>query len=188
MAGALLAHTVSHCLCGRVLQSSAQRVSVSLFTYSGVLYSACARLRDALCRNTGSTVGGILCLVTGTWGVMSGSLLAAITCSYPTAWIQFNPFQTLIINRMAPLGIALGAVAIAGGVFALRRRRWSLALAGAICAAMIPPPFFLGVLAIIFLSVSRPDFEEPCAERVVEPADEIVAEPPVQPLDEGFLE
>jgi len=106
-----------------------------------------------------STVGGILCLVTGTWGVMSGALLVAITASYPTAWIQFNPFQTLIINRLAPLGIALGAVAIAGGVCALRRRLWGLALAGAICAAMIPPPFFLGVLAIIFLSVSRAEFE-----------------------------
>ncbi|MFC2009137.1 hypothetical protein ACFLUT_03690 [Chloroflexota bacterium] len=139
-----------------------------------------------------STVGGILCLVTGTWGVMSGALLAAITSSYPTAWIQFNPFQTLILNRIAPLGIALGAVAIAGGVCALRRRRWGIALSGAICAAMIPPPFFLGVLAIIFLAVSRPDFEwieEPC---VVGPPDEAPDEPPAEPVavrrDEGFLE
>jgi len=135
-----------------------------------------------------ATVGGILCLVTGTWGVMSGAVLCAITSSYPTAWIQFNPFQTLIINRMAPLGIALGAVAIAGGVFSLRRRRWSLALAGAICAAMIPPPFFLGVLAIIFVGVSRPDFEEPREECIAEPPDETVEEPSNQHLDEGALE
>ena len=107
-----------------------------------------------------STVSGVLCLVTGTWGVMSGVLLLAITASYPTAWIQFNPFQALILNRLAPLGIALGAMAILGGVFALRRLRWGLALAGSICAAMIPPPFFLGVLAIIFLAVSRLDFEQ----------------------------
>ena len=139
-----------------------------------------------------STVGGILCLVTGTWGVMSGAVLCAITSSYPTAWIQFDPFQTLIINRLAPLGIALGAVAIAGGVFALRRRRWSLALAGAICAAMIPPPFFLGVLAIIFLAVSRTDFgwvEEPCVAESPDVAPDEFPDVPVgERIDEGVLE
>jgi len=135
-----------------------------------------------------STVGGILCLVCGTWGVMSGAILMAITSSYPTAWIQFNPFQTLIINRLAPLGIALGVVAIAGGVFALRRRIWGLALAGAICAAMIPPPFFLGVLAIIFLAVSRAEFEEADTQIAAAPADEPIEETPGESPVEGSLE
>jgi hypothetical protein len=134
-----------------------------------------------------STVGGILCLVTGTWGVMSGALLLAITASYPTAWIQFNPFQTVILNRLAPLGIALGVVAVVGGVSALRRRRWGLALAGAICTAMIPPPFFLGVLAIIFLAVSRPDFEQP-GEPPDKPIDGFTDRSVDEPPDEGFLE
>ena len=107
-----------------------------------------------------ATSGGIMCLIMGAWGVMSGVILAFITSNYPTVWIRLSPMETLVVNRLAPFGIALGLVAILGGVYALRRRRWGLALAGAICAAMIPPPLFLGVLAIVFIAVGRDEFRE----------------------------
>jgi len=54
--------------------------------------------------------------------------------------------------------LALGVVAIVGGVMALQRTRWSLALVGAICALLIPPPFILGILAIVFIALSREEF------------------------------
>ena len=107
-----------------------------------------------------ATSGGIMCLISGAWGVMSGVVLAFITSNYPTVWIRLSPMETLVVNRLAPFGIALGLVAILGGVYALRRRRWGIALAGAICAAMIPPPLFLGVLAIVFIAVGREEFIE----------------------------
>ncbi|MBN1855570.1 MAG: hypothetical protein JW846_01295 [Dehalococcoidia bacterium] len=107
-----------------------------------------------------ATSGGIMCLVAGTWGVMSGVILTFITSSYPTVWIRLSLMETVLVNRLAPFGAALGLVAILGGVYALRRRRWGLALAGAICAAMIPPPLFVGVLAIVFISVGRDEFIE----------------------------
>ena len=107
-----------------------------------------------------ATSGGIMCLIAGAWGVMSGVILAFITSNYPTVWIRLSPMETLVVNRLAPFGIALGLVAILGGVYALRRRRWGLALAGAICAAMIPPPLFLGVLAIVFIAIGREEFKE----------------------------
>jgi len=110
-----------------------------------------------------ATSGGIMCLIAGAWGVMSGVILAFITSNYPTVWIRLSPMETLVINRLAPFGIALGLVAILGGVYALKRRRWGLALAGAICAAMIPPPLFLGVLAIVFIAVGREEFKEDVA-------------------------
>jgi len=53
----------------------------------------------------------------------------------------------------------LGAVAIAGGIYALKRRVWGLAFAGAICAFLIPPPFVLGILAIIFVVMGKGEFE-----------------------------
>lgn len=53
--------------------------------------------------------------------------------------------------------IGLGAVAIAGGIFALQRRRWAFALAGAICAA-ISPWALLGIIAAIFVALSRDEF------------------------------
>jgi len=116
---------------------------------------------------------GILSIIAGTWGVMAGVILTVITSAYPPAWIRLTPFQTVILNRLSPLGAALGLVAILGGVFALRRRKWGLALAGAVCAAMIPPPFFLGALAVILVAIARDEFEKP-SESV----------PPAPPVDE----
>jgi hypothetical protein len=51
-------------------------------------------------------------------------------------------------------------MAIIGGTFALRRKNWGLALAGAVCAIAGPFTGFLGVLATIFLGLSRPEFDQ----------------------------
>ena len=59
-------------------------------------------------------------------------------------------------------GIILGIVAIVGGIYALKRRLWGLALAGAICALLFTIPFLgwiLAILAIIFVSLARREFE-----------------------------
>jgi hypothetical protein len=56
----------------------------------------------------------------------------------------------------APL-IILGIVAIVGGIYALLRKIWGLALAGSICA-LIGPWFILGILAIIFVSLGKREF------------------------------
>ncbi len=52
--------------------------------------------------------------------------------------------------------IALGVVALIGGIYALRGRMWGLALAGAICAAPVVP---VGALAIIFISITKREFK-----------------------------
>ncbi|MFC1864262.1 hypothetical protein ACFLYG_00320 [Chloroflexota bacterium] len=54
-------------------------------------------------------------------------------------------------------GLAIEALAIVGGVFAIQRRRWKWALAGSIAAAIIPAP--LGIAAIIFTVLSKNEFE-----------------------------
>ena len=62
---------------------------------------------------------------------------------------------------MAAIGgplIVIGVVAIVGGVYALRRRIWGLALAGSICALM-GPWAILGILAIIFVALGKSEFE-----------------------------
>jgi len=53
-----------------------------------------------------------------------------------------------------------GIVAIVGGICALRRTAWGLALAGSICA-VVGPSFIpvLGVLAITFVSLGKGEFE-----------------------------
>jgi hypothetical protein len=63
------------------------------------------------------------------------------------------------------VGPVIGLLAIVGGVFTIRRQRWGLSLAGAICAIFPPHPWgaflwtpVLGVLAIVFLASSRDEF------------------------------
>ena len=56
--------------------------------------------------------------------------------------------------------IILGIVAIVGGIYALKRRVWGLGLAGSICALFLPPiNTILGILAIIFVSLGKGEFE-----------------------------
>jgi len=53
----------------------------------------------------------------------------------------------------------VGIVAIVGGVFALRRRIWGLALAGSICASISLFTWYLGVAAIIFTVLAKKEFK-----------------------------
>jgi hypothetical protein len=58
--------------------------------------------------------------------------------------------------RGVPL-IVLGIIAVIGGTFALQRKVWLMALVGAICA-LIWPTTLLGILSIIFVSLSQKEF------------------------------
>jgi hypothetical protein len=51
--------------------------------------------------------------------------------------------------------LVLGAISIAGGISAMRRKKFGLSLAGAIC---VLPTALLGILAIIFVSLSKKEF------------------------------
>jgi len=61
-----------------------------------------------------------------------------------------------------PLGvpsIILGVVALIGGIFALRRRLWIMAVIGAIFA--IPCMPVLGTLSLIFVALANDEFTAP---------------------------
>lgn len=90
-------------------------------------------------------VAGILSIVAGGIGILSGMGFSV----YPLFWEDIG------------FGVALymiGLVAIMGGIFALRRRVWGLALTGAICA-LFPGMLILGILAIVFTALSKEEFE-----------------------------
>jgi uncharacterized membrane protein len=52
--------------------------------------------------------------------------------------------------------IVLGVIALVGGINSVKRKRWGLALAGAILAIPLMPP--LGILAVIFVSIGKREF------------------------------
>lgn len=95
--------------------------------------------------------GGIVLLLLG--GVLSGILAAA---GVPDIAFLI-PFPILGIIAV-PL-LILGIVAIIGGVYAIKRRYWPFALAGAICALFPPQIGILGILAIVFVVLGKDEFE-----------------------------
>ncbi|MDH4269348.1 MAG: hypothetical protein OEV52_03495 [Dehalococcoidia bacterium] len=115
------------------------------------------------------TAGGVLSIVGGALQVIGGLIVAILTVGIgllirlapipfpPGDWgghvVPCVPFWLIIVG--VPL-FALGIVAIVGGVSAIRRGRFGLSLAGAICALPSVP---LGILAVIFVSVSKREFE-----------------------------
>jgi hypothetical protein len=115
------------------------------------------------------TAGGVLSIVAGALEVIGGVIIALLTVGirilirlalipcHPGDWwghiVPVIPFWLIIVG--VPI-LALGIVAIVGGVSALRRRSFGLSLAGAICAL---PSSILGILAVIFISLGRREFE-----------------------------
>ena len=99
------------------------------------------------------TTAGILTIVAGVLNVIVGIVIAAVGTALQSLFFGLGWLGAI----GAPL-IIIGIVSIVGGIFALRRRIWGLALAGAICALFPPPIAILGILSIIFLALSTREF------------------------------
>lgn len=109
------------------------------------------------------TVAGILSIVAGGLGIIVGIAVATIATIGTIGGGVLGEMGLPFIGRLAVTATAaplvLSAVAIVGGVYALKRKVWGLALAGAICALLIPPTFVLGILAIIFVAMGKDEFK-----------------------------
>jgi len=113
------------------------------------------------------TAAGILCIIAGTIGAVVG-LIALFIIWLGGAFLEFflkiasEPNQEIPAGPSLEAGIGIAVLivvtlAIVGGIYALRRRIWGLALAGSICALV--PLVIPGILAIIFVSLSKREFE-----------------------------
>jgi hypothetical protein len=98
------------------------------------------------------TTAGILAIVAGALQVIMGIAIAAVG-GIGGAFIGMGWLSAI----GAPL-IILGIIAIVGGIYALKRRIWGLALAGSICA-LIGPWFLLGIAAIVFVALGKGEFK-----------------------------
>jgi hypothetical protein len=110
-------------------------------------------------------VAGILDIVAGAFGlfiILIWALwFAAFSFFMRSDTAEFHHFpmslMAIIFIPMAIFMLAAGILAIVGGVYALRRKKWGLALAGSIGALFGSSP--LGVAAIIFTALSKNEFE-----------------------------
>ena len=94
---------------------------------------------------------GILSIVAGGIGLITGIAFASFSTTIATD-VLFG------FGLFGVPSIVLGIIAIIGGIFALQRRIWGLALAGSICALL--SGWGLGILAIIFLAISKGEFDQ----------------------------
>lgn len=99
------------------------------------------------------TLAGILSIVAGAIELLGGMAIGGVGALLTT------------FMRMPGLGafigfplMAVGIVAIIGGICSIRRRVWGLALAGAICSLFLPHITVLGIVAIVFVAISRREF------------------------------
>jgi hypothetical protein len=114
------------------------------------------------------STGGILSIIVGAFEVIGGGIMVALIglgiplrllCLplQPRLWgacgMHIIPICLIII--LGGLLLVLGIIAIIGGVSAIRRKSFGLALAGAICAL---PSVILGILAVIFVCLGKREF------------------------------
>lgn len=122
------------------------------------------------------TAAGILSIIAGSFNILFGILVTCVgglttsipghmweeywhySWDYPWSEAFWGMWAMWFLWVIGVLLIVIGIIAIIGGVFALRRRVWGMALAGAILALFPPPISILGILSIIFLAISRNEF------------------------------
>ena len=94
-------------------------------------------------------VGGIIILILGWLGDGFFSFLWFGMPGIPV-------IPSALLSIVAIPVIVLGILAIVGGICALQRRAWGLALTGAISGAFLS--WFLGIPAIILTALSKKEF------------------------------
>jgi hypothetical protein len=111
------------------------------------------------------TVAGILDIIAGSFGLAGGIILfllgtigSGVLKFFITGMPPFSPAALLAIFSAlaAPLTV-VAILAIVGGIYALQRKVWGLALAGSIAAFF--PSWLLGIAAIVFTALSKNEFE-----------------------------
>ena len=104
------------------------------------------------------TTAGLLAIIGGSLGVILGIVLIVVGTVAGQVLAGFGvPFVGKLVVGTLMVGLILGIVAIVGGICALRRKVWGLALAGSICALF--PWWILGIPAIIFVVMGKGEFE-----------------------------
>ena len=101
------------------------------------------------------TTAGILSIIAGAIGVIIGMVIAALGALVGAALAFLGVGGAIAGGFAVPL--IMGIVAIVGGIYALKRRIWGLALAGSICALL--SVWFLGIPAIIFVILGKSEFK-----------------------------
>jgi hypothetical protein len=113
-------------------------------------------------------IAGILTIIAGSWGMLGlgwaylstlyANFITRTSSSYSNGSSEFMQFFPVIYYSWGAFITILGILAIIGGIFALKRNHWGLALAGAIAGTITFYP--CGIPAIILLAIAQKEFED----------------------------
>jgi hypothetical protein len=117
-------------------------------------------------------IGGILTILSGIWFIFPfmGGVFYALMPQFmegfmanqppvtgePNLTPEFFMFFTIMGLVFCFFSAVLGALAITGGVFALKKRYWAVAVAGAAAGTILFYP--CGIAGTILVSLGRPEF------------------------------
>lgn len=101
---------------------------------------------------------GILDIICGCWALLLALVfifVGSVTRFVPDVPQYLFPIFTAF---SVPFSI-IGILAIVGGVYALKRKIWGLALAGSIASLFSIHLFLLGIAAIVLTAMSKSEFK-----------------------------
>jgi hypothetical protein len=115
-------------------------------------------------------VGGILSIVSGAFGFLALGYFVFIIWMFnfmftmpqpygpmtPELPQEFFQIMAIFYGAMGLIMALIGALGIVGGVYALKKKHWGLALAGAIAGSVTFFP--CGIPAIIFVCLGKDEF------------------------------
>jgi len=112
------------------------------------------------------TAAGVMSIVSGAMGLIAIAFLMTFAAVFGPEiakdvlhsigfWQAGIPLT--IIGLVSLIILLLSLTSIIGGIYAIRRKSWGLALAGAICA--IFPAQVLGIISVIFIAISQKEFD-----------------------------
>jgi len=106
-------------------------------------------MRMQRCR---ATAAGVLCVIAGAGQLSLGATLTAVAFfAAELAGLEWLGFVGIGV-------VVLGIISLVGGVCAMKRRRWGLALAGSICA-LVAANIGFAIPSILLLSLAKDVFE-----------------------------
>ena len=106
------------------------------------------------------TAGGILSMIGGALALISAIIIGALNLSAETdSDISMSSGDMAGVLAIVVSALVFGLLQIVAGIFALRRKRFRLALVCAISGMLTLPSFVFGLLATIFIALSKSDFK-----------------------------
>ena len=113
-------------------------------------------------------VGGILLILAGLLGIFTwASALALDTSMIQGVLPADSPFTVdqlqSILTTCGIIGCVLSVFALTGGIVAVKRKAWGLALVGGILGLFTIGPMFMGsiisLIGLILIAISKKDFQ-----------------------------